>query len=101
MFKKHHFIFCFFLFWLCLGFTTIVDAQNTTPITFNWDHQVNCSNWTEDPKRGLALEEIDNAPCIQICEQTKVNYFLENIPNGSTVTWFLQWYYIVSIRSNG
>ena len=67
-----------------------INSKGQTDVTFNWDHQVNCSNWTEDPKRGSSLEEIDNSPCVQVCEQTQVNYFLENIPNGSTVTWFLQ-----------
>ena len=76
------------LFVLMLLFS--VNAIGQTDITFNWDYQVNCSNWAEDPKRGLSLEEIDNAPCIQVCEQTQVSYFLENVPNGSTVTWSLQ-----------
>lgn len=55
-----------------------------------WDYQVGCIEYDydgHDPKRGFVFDEnIENAPCIRVCEGSKVNYSVEG--NGiSLVEW--------------
>ncbi len=80
-----HYLLTSFLFLIF----AVANSQNTTPV-FSWDAQVNCSNWQDNPKRELGIEEIDNAACLQTCEESQVTYTLSNVPVNSTVNWTVQ-----------
>lgn len=51
-----------------------------------WDQAVGCVEFShegEDPKRGIKFnEDIENAPCIRVCENSTVNYYID----GSNIT---------------
>lgn len=71
-----------------LGFTLQVNGQSSSSIYFTWNSQVYCSNWNEDPKdRAFTLEQIDDAPCIQLCENSSVVYQLDGVPSSASVSW--------------
>lgn len=46
-----------------------------------WDYQVGCIEYDydgRDPKKGFVFDEdVENAPCIRVCERSKVNYTVQ------------------------
>ncbi|WP_026979230.1 PKD domain-containing protein [Flavobacterium tegetincola] len=84
---KQKIIFVLTLF--ALFFTGILKAQAQPPpgIALFWDKQVGCQIGGVDDKRFVFFEDIQDSECIRVCDQTVVNYDLENLPGGATTTW--------------
>jgi PKD repeat protein len=77
-------------FFLVLVFHGTAQAQSGTYIT--WNNEVGCISYDsqgdrEDPKKPLVLlEEIEDGPCIKVCENNTVSY----VVNGTNIT-NVQW----------
>jgi len=80
-----------FAFFLALSFQGTGHAQ-ATGTYLSWNNQVGCISYDsqqdpEDPKKRLILiEDIENSPCLRVCEQSTVTYTI-NGPNISNVQW--------------
>ena len=63
-----------------------IKAQ-TNSATLNWDYSVGCIEYDHDLKeRKRFLESIEDTPCIRVCENTQVNYFIQGA-NIANVSW--------------
>lgn len=66
-----------FVLFCAVFFTNSAHAQSGSFIT--WSHQVGCIEYdsegnTDDPKRLVLLEDIQDGPCVRVCEFNSVTY---------------------------
>jgi len=91
-------------FFLVLAFHVTASAQTGNYIS--WNNQVGCISYDsngepDNPRKELILlEEIEDGPCIRVCEGRSVNYVM-NGPNIANVQWSAAGGSITSISGPG
>ena len=72
---------------MCFLFLNFGFSQSTVT-NLSWDINAGCQLYDFPKEREISLEEIENLPCITVCENTIVHYTLSGTfsPNA-TVTW--------------
>src|SRR5690606_35293909 len=64
-----------------------IQAQIVKNPVLTWDQQVGCIEFDDGGEASSSFEEtIEDAPCVRICKNTTVNYFL-NDANATDVQW--------------
>lgn len=64
-----------------------IEAQIVKNPVLTWDQEVGCIEFDDGAEDSVHFnEEIEETPCIRICKDSAVNYFLDE-PNASDVAW--------------
>lgn len=72
---------------LFFAFYTHTLRAQTTGIALQWDTEVGCQSYFEDPKRkDIFLEDITDGVCLRVCEGAKVTYTLTGSLGGAPAT---------------
>jgi PKD repeat protein len=77
---------------LNLIYSTITLAQDNSGFSIFWNSEVGCQtlvNDPNDPKRGFALEDIQDGQCVKVCEKTRLGYFI--FTTGETPEYSVNW----------
>ena len=76
-------------------------AQIVKNPVLTWDQQVGCIEFDDGREEATPLKEnIGDAPCVRICKNTTVNYFL-NDPNATDVQWQVNGGNLLASSSSG
>lgn len=95
----------FTLFWV-FAFHSTSRAQSTSGTYISWNNQVGCISYDSEgepddqKKRIIFIEDIENSPCIRVCEGSTVTYAV-NGTGISSVQWSAAGGSIVSVTGAG
>lgn len=84
--KNNYFTLIMAAVFVCLmtGFTA-VSGQAYSKISLGWNTEMGCSVY--DNEGYFHIEELDDLPCLQICEGAEVLYWVNDLPPGAIVEW--------------
>lgn len=79
---------CLYGFFLVLLHCNGMFAQTSSGVALNWNIQVGCQVYTEDPrKEKIYAEDIVDGECVRVCEYSNVIYTLTGLPPSPATTW--------------
>lgn len=85
--SKQKLFFVLTLFVFFFGGIVKIHAQSQSNIALTWNIGMNCQIYSEDDRKKIFLEEIEESICINVCRYSVIEYTLDDLPEFSTTSW--------------